>query len=307
MNSNKPMLGYEEPHIMPDGRELWLSTSKMPLRDSEGNVIGVLGTYEDITLRREAQEKILSLNEELEERVNRRTAQLENSNKELEAFSYSVSHDLRAPLRGITGFTQILLEDYEAQLDAEGQRYLRLVSENARKMGILIDDLLTFSRLNRHELKKQTVQIDTMARECLDDLRPDTVNRRLDAQIAEMPPCEADPSLLKLVLTNLLSNALKFTGKRDVAQIEVGCVNEGGKIYFVKDNGVGFDMRYADKLFGVFQRLHRAEDYEGTGVGLANVQRIIARHGGRIWAEAELDKGATFYFTLEGKHGGPNR
>ncbi len=239
---------------------------------------------------------------ELEQRVIERTAQLEASNKELEAFSYSVSHDLRAPLRAMDGFSRILLEEYVPSIPSEAQRYLHLVRDNAQQMGRLIDDLLTFSRLSRQPLNKQPVDFGLLARKVFDDLYALEMERVVEITIGALPSCEADPALLKQVFANLLGNALKFTQTREVARIEVDYhQTDGEKVYYVRDNGVGFDMQYAHKLFGVFQRLHRAEDYAGTGVGLATVQRILHRHGGRIWAEAKVDQGATFYFTLEGE------
>jgi signal transduction histidine kinase len=255
------------------------------------------------------------LNEDLEQRVLARTAQLEAANKELESFSYSVSHDLRAPLRAIDGFSRILLEDYAAAVPEEGQVYLRLVRDNTRQMGQLVDDLLAFSRLGRLGLTKQTVQPGKIVRLCLAEMKKEQENRKLEIVIGDLPSCQADPTLLKQVWTNLLSNALKYTLKRPEARIEIGyrsqpCPLNNGLItgssapgmetvYFVKDNGAGFDMKYAHKLFGVFQRLHRSADYDGTGVGLAIVQRIIFRHGGRVWGEAQVNQGATFSFTLE--------
>ncbi len=250
-----------------------------------------------ITERRQAENEIGKLNKELTQK----SLELEVANKELEAFSYSVSHDLRAPLRAVDGYSRILLDEHASHLSEGGQRFLRLVRENAVKMGQLIDDLLTFSRLSRQPLKKQIVATADLARQVLEELKLEQNGRRVETSIADLPQCQADPALLKQVLVNLLSNALKYTRKREVSKIEVGCDKRNGEtVYFIKDNGTGFDMRYADKLFGVFQRLHRAEEYEGTGVGLAIVQRIIHRHGGRVWAEADLDKGATFYFTLDG-------
>ena len=241
--------------------------------------------------------------ENMQAQLGQRAIQLEAANQELEAFSYSISHDLRAPLRAMDGFSRILLEEYAPQLPAEAQRYLGLVRDNAQQMGHLIEDLLAFSRLSRQPLNKQTVAPAELVRQVLAELRAEQEGRKVEVTIGDLPACEADPALLKQVWVNLLSNALKFTRKREDAQHRNRCpsqIRQPECIYFVKDNGVGFDMQYANKLFGVFQRLHRAEEYEGTGVGLAIVQRIVHRHGGRIWAEAEVDKGATFYFTLEG-------
>ena len=259
----------------------------------------VLNILEDFDAEKNKVEQInREMVREIDERKQAEEA-LEAANKELEAFSYSVSHDLRAPLRAVDGFSRVLLEKYEAQLPSEAQRYLRLVRDNAQQMGRLIDDLLTFSRLSRQPLKLQPVSLAKLVRQALQDLRSEQEGKRVEFEIADLPPCSADPALLKQVWLNLLANALKYTRKREVARIEIGSHAEGGEhVYFVRDNGVGFDMRYANKLFGVFQRLHRAEEYEGTGVGLAIVQRIIHHHGGRVWAEAEVDKGATFYFTL---------
>ncbi|HNW79593.1 MAG TPA: ATP-binding protein, partial [Candidatus Competibacteraceae bacterium] len=236
---------------------------------------------------------------ELEQHVAARTAQLQAANQELEAFSYSVSHDLRAPLRAIDGFSRIVLEDFAEQLPLKGQHYLGLVRSATQRMGQLIDDLLAFSRLGRKPLRRQWLQPDGLVRQVLEDLHAEQAGRRIELVIGALPPCQADPGLLQQVFANLLGNALKFTRGRDPARIEVGGGEQEGKpLYFVRDNGVGFDMRYADKLFGVFQRLHRAEDYEGTGVGLALAQRIINRHGGRIWGDSEPEHGATFYFTV---------
>ena len=271
-----------------DGSEFPLELSLSSWKTDKG--VFFTGILRDITERKQAEEEIRKVN-----------AQLGVANKELEAFSYSVSHDLRAPLRAVDGFSRILLDEHTPHLSESGQRYLRLVRENAVTMGQLIDDLLSFSRLSRQPLKKQTVATAELAQQVLEELKPEQNGRRFDVSIGDLAECQADPALLKQVFVNLLSNALKYTRKRDLSKIEVGCEKRPGEtVYFVKDNGAGFDMRYADKLFGVFQRLHRAEEYEGTGVGLAIVQRIIHRHGGRVWAEAELHKGATFYFTLEG-------
>jgi light-regulated signal transduction histidine kinase (bacteriophytochrome) len=246
---------------------------------------------------------LLHMNEELEQRVLDRTAELRAANQELEAFSYSISHDLRAPLRSITGFSHILLEDYAPQLPDEAQHYLNIVDNSAQQMGQLIDDLLTFSRLGRGELTKQLVPPADLVRQVIEELHAERVGRQVEIKLGDLPPCFGERTMLKQIFVNLLGNALKYSRQRDVAQIEVGCQEDAGEqVYFVKDNGAGFDMQYAHKLFGVFQRLHRAEEYEGTGVGLAIVQRIVHRHGGRVWAEAAVDQGATFYFTLGGGH-----
>jgi PAS domain S-box-containing protein len=294
----------ETRYVRKDGQIIWVQVTAALLRDASGRVVRALEVIQDVSDRMRAEEDLRQLNVELEERVHQRTNQLEAANKELEAFSYSVSHDLRAPLRAIDGFSQKVLRDFAAQLPAEALHQLGRVRVNAQKMGQLIDDLLTFSRLSRQPLRKQPVTPAELMRQALEDLRSEREDRNVEIHIGELPPCQGDPALLKQVFVNLLSNALKYSRKRDPAVIEIGCRQgawPGQSVYYIKDNGAGFDMRYAGKLFGVFQRLHRAEDYEGTGVGLAIVQRIVHRHGGRIWAEAEVDKGATFFFTLEGE------
>lgn len=259
----------------------------------------ILLLVENVIRRRQAEREIRELNTSLEQRIDERTAQLRAANEELETFTYSVSHDLRAPLRAMDGFSRILMEEHAAALPPEAQHYLNRVQENAQQMGQLISDLLALSRLGRQALHVQRVRPNDLVDQALAELQPYREGRAVEISVARLPSCYADPHLLKQVFVNLLSNALKFTQDRAPAHIEVGSQQQdGAPVYFVRDNGVGFDMRYADKLFGVFQRLHRSEEYEGTGVGLAIVQRILRRHGGRIWAEAAVDEGATLYFTL---------
>lgn len=224
---------------------------------------------------------------------------MEAANKELEAFSYSVSHDLRAPLRAINGFAEAVIEDYLPLLDEQGKKYLHFIADNASQMGKLIDDLLSFSRLGRQEMTKSRVDLDALAEIIIDEFRSQAAGREVAFAINKVPPAYGDGSMLRQVLINLFSNAVKFTKPAEKAKVEFGYLPGAGKgAYYVKDNGVGFDMQYAGKLFGVFQRLHSVAEFEGTGVGLALVHRIITRHGGHVWAEGGVDQGATFYFTL---------
>lgn len=276
---------------------IWVRESARPLRGDEGAVLGAVVVFRDITQRKMADWAMARLNTELEQRVRERTAELETANRELEAFSYSVSHDLRAPLRAIGGFSRILVDEHADQLSDEALRYLHLVRSNTQRMGRLVDDLLGFARTGRQPVERERVDVADLARSVVADAQSGLEGREVEVAVGSLPGAEADPALLTQVLFNLVDNAIKFTRDRAPARVTVGWDETSGA-YFVRDNGVGFDMRYADKLFGVFQRLHPSDHYEGTGVGLATVQRIVARHGGRIWAESEPDRGATFYFTL---------
>jgi len=274
-------------------------------RNDKGEIEGVFAAARDVTERRRAEEQVQQLNTELERRVQERTTELVAANKELEAFTYAVAHDLRAPLRHIHGFADILADECSALLDASGQQHLRRIREGSIYMSRLLEDLLDLSRMGRQELHQRVCGLDSIVREVVAEVKADCKDRDVEWRVGELTVAECDPALIQLVITNLLSNAVKFTRPCKPAVIEVGqTVKDGEPVLFVRDNGVGFDRRYADKLFGVFQRLHRKEDFEGTGVGLAIVQRIVHRHGGRVWAEGELNKGATFYFTLSGLKAG---
>ncbi|MDO8991072.1 MAG: PAS domain S-box protein [Sideroxyarcus sp.] len=312
------------------------SSISMPLKDEKTNTFGILTIYsgepnaftpEEIRLleelaadmafgivvlrtrveRQQAENEIRSLNRELEQRVAARTADLEAANKELESFSYSVSHDLRSPLRAIDGFSHILLEDYAGTLDDEGKRMLKIVRDNTSRMGRLIDDILKFSRSGRTEINAAEIDMAKMAREVMGELQTGVAQvPKLQFEVGSLPPASGDHAMMRQVFVNLLSNALKFSRTRETPRIELGASIEGNEtVYHVKDNGVGFDMQYADKLFGVFQRLHSVEEFEGTGIGLAIVKRIITRHGGRVWAESKINEGATIYFSLPTSPGEP--
>jgi PAS domain S-box-containing protein len=285
--------------IRKDRSIVFINQTVSLVRDERGEPRYFIAAIEDISGRKRAEVELRQLNATLESRVASRTAELQHTLREVESFSYSVSHDLRAPLRAIEGFSGILTTQHAAELSAGARQSLQRVRDNAKQMGRLIDDLLTLSLLSRQAMRLETVSHGALVGNCLELLQPELDGRSVEIVIGDLPECEGDAGLLKLVWMNLLSNAVKFTRKREAARIEVGCRRNGESVYFVRDNGVGFKVAFADKLFAAFQRLHSAEEYEGTGVGLATVERIVRRHGGRVWAEAELDHGATFHFTLE--------
>lgn len=290
----------EEVEIQPAGgpRRTILNYAT-PIRDERGDLAGGVAVNVDITDRKKVERELRALKNELEERVRHRTAELAAANAELEAFSYSVSHDLRAPLRWVDGFTQALAEDYAERLDDKGREYVRQIRESVQRMSELIDALLKLSRITRVPLERADADLSRMARDIASELEADEPTRRVEWDIADDLHAHADPKLARVVVDNLLRNAWKFTRPRELARIQVGGTqDEREHIYFVRDNGVGFDMAYVDKLFRSFERLHRSEAFEGTGVGLALVKRVVQRHGGRAWAEGHLNEGATFYFTL---------
>jgi PAS domain S-box-containing protein len=278
-----------------DGTQVVVASRWSLRRDEQARPLAILETNNDITERKRREQEIQSLNQELA----KRSTELEAINKELEAFAYSVSHDLRAPLRHMAGYTELLQKKASPIVDEKSKHYMAMILDSAKRMGDLIDDLLAFSRIGRAETQKTLVNLAQLVKEALAEVRQDTVGRNIAWKIGALPEFYGDRSMLKLVLVNLISNAVKFTRTRPQAEIEIGCAN-GSKdnlVVFVRDNGVGFDMKYVNKLFGVFQRLHDSDAFEGTGIGLATVQRIIHRHGGKVWAEGAVDGGAAFYFS----------
>ena len=290
---------FEVEVIHKQGSRFWVSVNARMMQTDDGAPRFIEGTCIDISERKTAEEEIRKLNENLEQRVLERTKQLEEANKELEAFSYTVSHDLRTPVRALNGYANMINEDYGQVLDHEGKRLLSVIAENATKMGRLIDDLLAFSRLGRQEMSVTKIDMTAMARSVFLELCQEKDPEKIQFRLQEIPMAFGDPSLLRQVWVNLIGNAIKYSSRKPVQIIEIGCsVSENESVFYVKDNGAGFNMAYAAKLFGVFQRLHSDKDFEGTGVGLAIVQRIIHRLNGRVWAEGKVGEGATFFFTL---------
>jgi PAS domain S-box-containing protein len=282
-------------HTKADGAEVVVASRWSLRRGDRNQPSAIMETNNNITERRRREDEIRGLNYELANR----SAELEAKNKELEAFAYSISHDLRAPLRHMSGYAELLQKKASDVLDAKSQRYMLMILESAKRMGDLIDDLLAFSRIGRTETQKTLVNLEQLVKEALSEVRQETDGRNIVWNVGALPNFYGDRSMLRLVFVNLLSNAVKFTRTRPQAEIEIGCdqANKHEVVVFVKDNGVGFDMKYVNKLFGVFQRLHPSQTFEGTGIGLATVQRIVQRHGGKVWAEGQVDQGATFYFS----------
>lgn len=300
IQAGKPKLGVIEELRLPGGESIWARTDKLPEYDTMGRVVGILVFAQDITERRHAEDEVRRLNGELEQRVAARTAELRAANQELESFAYSVSHDLRTPLRTIDGFSQLLLDEFGKDLASDAHDYLQRLRGAAQRMGQLIDDLLKLTRVSRSELRREPVDLSALTRQAVEELRRSEKDRRVDVVVEATPLAMGDPVLLANVIQNLVGNAWKFTGQTPEARVEFGSTTIDGDrtAFYVRDNGVGFDMVYSDKLFGAFQRLHSHDEFEGSGIGLATVQMIIRRHGGEVWADSTPGQGATFHFTL---------
>jgi light-regulated signal transduction histidine kinase (bacteriophytochrome) len=292
-------MDYEKRYLRKDGSVIWGHSTGAVVCDSNNKPIYIVSLIQEITERKRAEEELVKLNQELEVRVSERTRELELANREMEAFTYSVSHDLRAPLRAIGGFSEALLEDYTDKLDEDGKTYLRYLQNGSRDMNDLIDGLLTLSHSTRGELMREQVDLSVLAKTVVAELHQAEPERQVMVAVASDMQVDADPRLFKVVLENLIGNAWKYSSQKADPCIEVGFeVQDGETVYFIKDNGAGFDMTFADKLFLPFQRLHRADEFSGSGIGLATVERIIHRHGGSVWAESAVGEGATFFFTL---------
>ena len=301
IRSGKRVDHFETVRVRKDGTNIDVSVTISPIRDGNGTIVGVSKVARDITRRKTDELEIRNLNEELEERIAKRTEELAAANHELEAFSYSVSHDLRVPLRHIAGFSRILVNDFGPVMAVEAREYLQLIEDAVRRMGQLVEDLLNLAKLGQQSLKLCRTESNPIVDAVISILEPECEGREVEWRIAKLPALECDPILMTQVFQNLLGNALKYSRNRPCAVIEVDSIQQRGKppVIFVRDNGAGFNRKYADRLFGVFQRFHTDSEFEGTGVGLATVHRIIQKHGGTIWAESEVDHGATFYFALQ--------
>jgi PAS domain S-box-containing protein len=295
MAAGRPSSNEEWLTFADDGHHALMHTIKTPMHDDKGNLIGVLGIAHDITERRKAEKVVVELNRDL----SARNAELLTANRELEAFSYSVAHDLRAPIRHMSSYVELLDKNLGSQAGDKAKHYMTVIAGASKKMSMLIDDLLAFFSIGRTDMNKTTVSIPGIIIDVIREMAPDIKGREVEWKIGSLPDVYGDKTMLRLAIVNLISNAIKYTAPRAKAEIQIGCTEEAEEfIFIVKDNGVGFDMKYVDKIFGVFQRLHQDAEFEGTGIGLANVQRIISRHGGRTWAEGVVGQGAVFYFTI---------